>query len=183
VKPGAPTNSLSFGLRSRGRRSVAMNRLFVLIAVFVIALASCEPTLKLYEGIARGAQVRALAEMKSELPVGLPRSEAYARIRARGLVASNLAYGRLQRNEFGYFDPVPDTDEWPEPGQSPLPGDSRPPGLGFVDVHHPFVFVQVYAAPYPVCAATPLLKIFFDSGDRISRVLAQPPTEGCLTIP
>jgi hypothetical protein len=144
-------------------------RVVALVALLTsTALAGCSPLAQME----RNAH-QSMRALESQLPVGLPRREAYKRIRARGMVAYNPNYAHFVLPKSGLYYAT-DHGEWPTPGETYPPTIQE---LAAGETSHrkaplnPSVAVAFgFGYFFPNCGFQAWLGIVFDSKDRIARL-------------
>lgn len=119
-----------------------------------------------------------MARLRADLPAGLSRQEAYARIRKYGLVAMNPDYVRMR--PLGPVEISASDGSWPSANQT-IPPDPLNPHWKPNDVNprHPWVDISHGMGSVVVCSYDTHLHVDFDSLDRISKI-SQWDGETCL---
>jgi hypothetical protein len=138
--------------------------------------------------LSKSATLSRMHELEGQLPVGLSRYDAYARLRARGLEAVNVNYThwRLAKTLTGHVAAIPlDHGAWP------TAGETYPPSAVELDLHvsehrmsppNPSVEVLVGGGYLFGCGLVAALGIAFDSHDAISKTIEIVNRHPCLGL-
>lgn len=159
--------------------------LIILLIVYFISYYTLSPI------VLRAWNGRQMEVFRSELPVGLTRTEAYARIRARHMIAFNPSYDRWDKQPDGTYaseswrkesngtrELVHDVQQWPTPTFEP-PKIKIPRNMWYPDAWpneaHPWAQIAFDMGSNSLfCSNTTYLRIDFDNNERISRVSEKP---------
>ena len=166
--------------------------LAVLLVVWVVGYYTLSPS------VLGNWNRNQMESLRSDLPLGLTRTEAYARIRAHRQIAINPYYDRWTKQPDGTYldegyrqvphgfggpslEKVESIEEWPTPAIDP-PGHRVPKELWYAwawpNDEHPWVEIQYDMGSHEVfCTNTMNLRIDFDRSERISQVSEQPQHE------
>jgi hypothetical protein len=158
--------------KGHDRPTTAISIAFVATPIAVILAAILWSTLSAHsESLARRA---AIAEVRTAIDPGMSRADAYAIVRAHGLVAFNPALAAWTKNRLGVWYRS-DDGAWPRPNDPrPTMGEARP-----LNPAHPEVEIRLTTAPRGGCGTATIERIMFDRYDRVKNIAFSVPYWTC----
>ncbi|MGD0474419.1 MAG: hypothetical protein ABSB70_14575 [Candidatus Velthaea sp.] len=155
----------------------------VLAAIFIGALPIALLIVVAIQAIGRYVSVpryaainsRIVAEMRTAIAPGMPRTDVYAWLRAHNLTATNPRDAVWRVNGLGQMVRV-DDNTWPKPRVVSDADDPAEPNY----TYHPEVNVRLDAGWTGSCSAVIYEDISFDSRDRVAKVTYNSPEWSCV---